>query len=279
LVNIPDKTLNSSGYIYNGTIDLKAGKYTLSIGESSQDSFSISIIGESGTLVSGSITLPFTFTINEKATSLRLYSPGAGTFKNIMIEQGTTATSYVEHKEQNLPLTLGNIELNQIGKYKDYFYKKNGKWYLHKEILKKIYNGTENWKLNETYNCPSIPFGEVLNKKPEKSLSNYFIEKPVQLLTTEYGMYTKYSGTLYVGFPNATITEFKTWLSIHNLIVYIGTDTPTDTEITDTTLISQLNAIENAMSYYGQTHISSTSDEISAIIEANAVGDLNLILS
>ena len=94
LVDIPDITLNSTGYIYKGNIDLKAGTYTLSMGQSSQASFSIAIIGENGTLVSGSITLPYTFTINEKATSMRLYSPGAGTFKNIMIEQNSTATSY-----------------------------------------------------------------------------------------------------------------------------------------------------------------------------------------
>ena len=94
LVDIPDITLNSTGYIYNGNIDLKAGTYTLSMGQSSQASFSIAIIGENGTLVSRSITLPYTFTINEKATSMRLYSPGAGTFKNIMIEQNSTATSY-----------------------------------------------------------------------------------------------------------------------------------------------------------------------------------------
>lgn len=189
-----------------------------------------------------------------------------------------TIPEYVPHQKQNLPVTLGNIELCKIVNYQDYFYKENGKWYLHKEILKKVYNGTENWELNGTYNCPSIRFGEVLNKKAENSLSNYFIEKSAQLLATEYGMYTKYSGILFVGFPNATITEFKTWLSIHNLILYIGTDTPINTEITDTTLIEQLEATLQAKSYDDITYITSESDELGFNMNVVAVADANKVI-
>ena len=38
-------------------------------------------------------------------------SNGTATFGNIQIEEGSTATSYVEHKEQNLPLDLRSKNL------------------------------------------------------------------------------------------------------------------------------------------------------------------------
>jgi hypothetical protein len=74
-----------------------------------------------------------------------------------------------------------------------------------------------------------------------------------------------------------TLEQWKSYLQSNNLVVEFGITE--ETTAYTSTQQSQYNAIKEAMSYYGQTHISSTSDEISAEIEANAVGDLNLILS
>ena len=45
----------------------------------------------------------------------------------IMIEQGSTATSYIEHKEQVKHINLGTLEYCEIGDYKDEFYMPSGK--------------------------------------------------------------------------------------------------------------------------------------------------------
>jgi uncharacterized protein YdgA (DUF945 family) len=51
-------------------------------------------------------------------------------------------------------------------------------------------------------------------------------------------------------FRNTTITSldaWKTWLGSHNMTVYYALTTPTDTKITDATLISQLDALNSAV--------------------------------
>ena len=46
---------------------------------------------------------------------------------NIQIEKNSTTTTYIEHQEQSLPLTLGSLEYCEIGDYEDEFMKPSGK--------------------------------------------------------------------------------------------------------------------------------------------------------
>ena len=59
-------------------------------------------------------------------------------------------------------------------------------------------------------------------------------------------------------------------LNTDSTIYYVLT-TATSTQITDTTLISQLNTLESAMSYDTQTNISQTNDDLPFIISASAL--------
>lgn len=234
-------------------------------------------------------TMPNEFPSNADRIYILLYSNTNGTgnandytdYTDLQIEISSTATSYVLHQEQNLPLTLGNIELCKIDTAKDKFIKQNGKWYKHEEIGKIILNGSESWILDNAsvgqfhVNIEGITTNAIY--------SNYFGYKLSYIATGKPYLRPKNNqlfaeiGTEFLS--EVSVNALKTWLSTHNTEVYYILATPTETEITDTTLISQLEATLEAMSYYEQTHISSTSDETSAIIEANAVGDLNLILS
>jgi hypothetical protein len=72
-----------------------------------------------------------------------------------------------------------------------------------------------------------------------------------------------------------TIPNFKTWLSTHNTSVYYPLATPTNTEITDTTLIGQLEALKTAMSYAEQTNISQINDDIPFILKITALASYN----
>ena len=196
---------------------------------------------------------------------------------SIQIEQGSKANAYT-------PYGTTPIELCKIGDYQDYFYKNNGKWYLRKATGKVVLDGTENWirsgNTSESFFCgalavASIPF-EVKMGTANDSKTNYFVKGYKSSNAEVFDMYngTDYYRTfvLYLSTSRATdVTTFKNWLGTHNVILYYVLATPTDTEITDTTLINQLNALEQAMSYDDQTNISQENDNLPFIINATAL--------
>ena len=183
-------------------------------------------------------------------------------------------------KEHNLPLTLGSTELCKIGNYQDYFYKENNKWYLHKEIEKRIFNGTENWTLNSNVSSENYKVFYLYNTGmlvKANVLCNNFTY--INSRGTANCIWTPYSTELDISISYSiadTVEAFKTWLSTYNTIVYYPLATPTNTEITDTTLISQLEAINNILSYEGQTNISSNQN---AIFNVEAYLDSKIILA
>lgn len=67
-------------------------------------------------------------------------------------------------------------------------------------------------------------------------------------------------------YVNATeftnINDWKTWLSNNNITVYYVLATPIDEEIIDTTLITQLDEISQALSQKGTTIISQSNDDL-----------------
>lgn len=83
-INAPDVTLAGAGDVYNGSISLAAGTWTLS---SSNTSVSVTVEGVTG-------TMPLTFTLAAAITTIQITASGAGEFKNIQIESGSTATTY-----------------------------------------------------------------------------------------------------------------------------------------------------------------------------------------
>ena len=67
------------------------------------------------------------------------------------------------------------------------------------------------------------------------------------------------------------VSTFKTWLSTHNTTVYYVLATLTNTEITDQTLIAQLDNFKKAKSYNNQTNISQENNDLPFIINATAL--------
>ena len=59
-------------------------------------------------------------------------------------------------------------------------------------------------------------------------------------------------------------------------VYYVGTE---DLTITNTTLINQLEAIYNAISYSGQTNITQTNNDLPFIIKASAIYDMQNLLN
>lgn len=191
-------------------------------------------------------SVSFTPTQDEVIDTIRLYNGGA-TFDNftfsVQLEVGSKANSYT-------PYGTIPIELCKIGTYQDYIYKDNGSWYLHKEIGKVVLDGSESWN----YSSGNVVFYSDVIKPfaiPSNFLCNYY-EKIDNSIT--FGNMT--NGTAkYENNVNArliikdtrytNVSDYTTWLSTHNTNIYYVLATPTNTEITDTTLISQLDALES----------------------------------
>ena len=147
-------------------------------------------------------------------------------------------------------------------------------------INKIILNGTQEIWLGR--NTSPYVYALAINdyKRTEENicLSNYFIST----INGTYGSmtdgqikfryYTDNAKNLYICTTKfSTVETFKTWLSTHNTIVYYVSSTPTTTEITNNTLIEQLNTLEQALSYNNQTNISQTNNNLPFIINATAL--------
>lgn len=217
----------------------------------------------------------------------------------VQVEPNTTQSSYTPHQEQKLPLTLGNIELCKIGDYKDYFYKNSGKWYLHKEIGSFILNGNVSFQKYSSSNSYFTAISRFTNNVPVCPETNNIVAPIIcthfdatYINDIAYNSVQKIgfsyinSKEVWFGLPTSiatNVSEVQNWLNnqINNenpVVVHHALATPTDIEITDTTLISQLEAIYNAISYYEQTNISGTSSGINPLFDVEAYQNTKLLL-
>ena len=269
-------TANANIYLnLNTEVTLNAGTYILSGCPSGGSSSTYTLYENSVGYNKFDYGSGLDITLTETKTfrvSLAIYS---GTSVNNlvfkpMIEKGSQATTYEAYKGQTYEVNLGNIELCKIGTYQDRIYKSNGNWYLHKEIGKVVLDGSESWEYDSTYKyfrSPSYVYENLPITNTQYRLSNYFKTISVWATfrnTTDLNcMYIDAIGykLCFRYITYTTPSDFKTWLSTHNTTVYYVLATPTTTEITDTTLINQLNALYNA-TIYSTTHINTETSNL-----------------
>lgn len=165
--------------------------------------------------------------------------------------------------EQSYPISLGSIELCKIGDYQDYIYKSDGKWYVHKEVGKHLFDGSENWWESgaQTDNVYQVATGGYAGVPVSAGYSDrleiitttaWYAERlPNKAVFTSNNIYVRVSLSLA-----STLEQFKAWLASNPTTVYYALATPTDTEITNEALIEQLEAILSAgQTYAGTTNI------------------------
>ena len=207
---------------------------------------------------------------------LRIRTASTLTYNNFVIkpqiELGIKFNAYT-------PYGTEPIELCKIGNYRDYFYKSGSKWYLHKEVERIILNGSEEWSFinNCLQSTNELPNNIITIDTNLNALSNYFV----------YHYYpTGITGNMQVGefgwnsgkkitfkIENLTTKQaYLNWLASNNTKVYYPLETVTNTEITDPTLISQLEAIYNAP-LYEQTNITQTNNDLPMILDITACKD------
>jgi len=289
------KSANYLNYITPSEwIILKAGTYTLSSkivsGSYSEMTPMLRICKKSESqpysfIIATSINTPASFTLEEDTECSLGIMVGSLTkdiskfnnlILNIQLEQGSTATSYEPHEEQTATLSLPEgMEMCRIGDYKDSFVEQGGKWYKNKQIGKVVLNGTENWQIRTNSN-PTKQFYCNTNATNIKVGS-----QNVKVQLCNYGNYNNAAwnwGTkkdfllldntaqFVIGNEEKSVEEWEAQLAENNLISYYVLKTPALEEITDTTLISDLNNLKDLYSYKGTTHISS-SNEPSPVFE------------
>ena len=89
-INAPDVVLAEAGTIYSGAISLSAGTYTLS---SSNTTVDVTVGETTG-------PMPLTFTLEEAISSITIEAEDAGTFNDIQIESGSSATSFLPYANE-----------------------------------------------------------------------------------------------------------------------------------------------------------------------------------
>ena len=209
----------------------------------------------------------------------------------IQLELGSTATTYEAYQGQEFEVNLGSLELAGIGeiqpdglpKYHDSFKNIGGKWYIEKQVGKLVLDGTENWLARGTQYAGY--FGVYTTTKhfgiddnflaPTNFISDHFKSGDgtynatygQNISSTQFAIYATIDSSI-----TADVAAFKTWLSTHPTTVYYALATPTTTEITDQTLIDQLEALASATLGYGVNNI------WTEIATGNAMPTLKLVI-
>lgn len=120
------------------------------------------------------------------------------------------------------------------------------------------------WIPNTTYQ------DEIFKNTPNTTDYDSNLEDNVWYLKKEIGKIESYNGETITTSYISTTGGLDTGATVYYVLA-----TPTDTQITDSTLLSQLEAIKEAESYSGQTNISQTNDDKPFILTAKALKDLS----
>ena len=212
-------------------------------------------------------------TFNKNAYYIRIQAPtNVFDLSKIQLEKGQ-ATDYEQYKSNSLTIDLQGNELCSLPNgTKDELVIENGRAKIIKRIGKVVLDGSENyWFMDkELTNTVRFYTSEILANKAKQAqpiLSNYFVTA-----TSINNINNDDSESAYVlnrtqpairinkSIANTLVT-FKTWLSTHNVEVYYDLETPIDIEITDPTLLAQLNALEQ-ITQYKHTYITITGDNL-----------------
>lgn len=132
-------------------------------------------------------------------------------------------------------------------------------------LLQGTYN-TSNMAYYEPYKQQVFPIslGSLELCKIGDYQDYFYKSGSIWYLHKEINKITSYNGETITTSYISTTGELSTGAKVYYVV------TPTDTEITDTTLISQLNALYNAYTYNDTTNISQTNANLPFIINAEA---------
>ena len=252
---------------------IQPGTYTLSITNPLPFATRVQFRNtSSGSSLVGNLDIPsgttsITFTLNETANYITWWSTASvGTTVtasfDAMIEAGSQATTYAPYKTP--------IELCKLGDYQDYIYKDGDSWKVHKATKSVTLTGSENWQYRtagttaDFYQINNANWNDYFGANTNaigtgstevQPIGAFAADKLTSIDANDVNMKT-YEGigkkgqwfriSLLTSRGVTTVDDFKTWLASNNIKTYYALATATDTTITDTNLIAQLEAIRTA---------------------------------
>lgn len=203
------------------------------------------------------VTTPHTFTTPAETAKLKFaFTNRTSTnitpseLVDVQLEAGSKATSWSPY--------FTPLELAKIGTYQDRIYKDGGKWYVEKQVGKRVLNGSESDWSFQSSNAPfryRLTGSYATYDDASTFISDYFqsVAWNASWVNYDYLMSPNSENNIlafrYKGI--STLEDFKTWLSTHPTTVYYALATPTTTEITDATLIAQLEAVYDWVRRHG----------------------------
>lgn len=257
-------------------VDLPAGDYTLSISNTVNHRVYLYVDYEDSTTDSlcvvnaGSTSRTATFAKRAVKIRLDFSYMTTGTALNesfaLQLEAGSQATTYAPYKTP--------IELCRLGTYRDYIWKDGDDWKVHKATDKYVYNNDlgENGISSSLVSMltPTLPVVASLAHDSGICQSNMYI--PIdQNGTGLSGTTSTKRIRIYTALSIAdSYDKVRQLASANNLTIYYPLDTPTDTTITDTDLIAQLEAIRTASLENGTNTITNTATG------SNLAGDMEI---
>lgn len=228
-----------------------------------------------------------TFTADEKN---RLFI-GTGTtggvnvtFYDIQLEKGSIQTSYVPHKGKSFDITLPEgMFLGSIGTASNYIYGTKDNWKLISGLGKTIVPSTIVINTVQALSTPTPRTVFLCNGIfSPKTLGGNFMSNCFKYQSTTSNKIVIGSNGVqaYFSFDNNILNispdetdeskkqKLVNWLSNNELIIYYKLATVTETDITDTTLISQLNnIIDNLQTYKDGTVVFTSGESLAPNIQ------------
>jgi len=155
-------------------------------------------------------------------------------------------------------LNLGAVELCKLDTYQDYIWKDGGTWKIHKAtgrftFTTSLTTGLSKQNYGFVYNALGNPLTGY--SAPLIGFCSHFVTDSGTTTWTGNGRTgMNSSGALWFqttatpGGDSQTTAQFAQWLVDQSVTFYYKLATPTDTAITDATLLAQLNDIDGALS-------------------------------
>lgn len=200
--------------------------------------------------------------VGSTATSYEPYvggvpSPNPDYPQDVNVVTGTQTVTISDGVDsEDYTISLGTIELCKIGTYQDYIYKSGDEWYVHKATGKVELDGSndETWGVSNSGTPNFFYRYQYLTdaKIPAEGFSNIAIQTGINSSNTDQGFDYTTGGEFRIRYgTQKTVSEWRSFLSSTPMALYYPLATPTDTQITDTNLIMQLNNIHQFLTRYG----------------------------
>ena len=185
-------------------------------------------------------------------------------------------TDFVEFENNSLSASLPM--LHKVGNYQDRIYAKDNRWYLEKNTATKILNGSENWiktaELENIFICQNIINA---TKNYDDAYFSHFNNIKRYPNIDKTGAIRGDNGT-NVAFCMSNIRDIaglKNWLNQNNVTVLYPITQPITTEVTDSTILAELNKLMGMRTYDGTTNISITGTGLTPEIKVKYMRKIN----